>query len=938
MAIKLAKVALWIETVEPGKPLSFLDAHLRCGDSLLGVYDLKALEIGIPDDAYKPLTGDDKKAASAWKARNKSERDARKQGELSFFEPPKSLLESARALEALAEDDLKSVEAKAEAYQKLSEGDDRHRMEAACNLYVAAFLMPKSEPPVRTVGGAGAFIPTSRDVWDKLAGSRPLSLLEKNAIAVAKAARTFHWPLEFPQVFFPTAARKTGFDLAIGNPPWEVSQLSELEYFASKAPEIANLPGKLRKNAIAKLSADNSPLWTSYQLDKRISEANNIFYRGCGRYALTAIGKVNTYSLFAELFSAVGRRAGFIAPTGLAMDATTAPFFSHLVQTRRIASFIDFENRERLFPEVYFRVRFCLVTLADRVSQTRFSCFLTRPGQMADHNRKFALSPEEINAINPNSGTAPAFRSEADAKLTKQMYARLPVIFDERKNSPGNPWGIEFRQGLFNMTSESEFFRTALELEAKQYKRTLRGWSKGDDRYVPLYEAKMIHHYNHRFADFANAQEKDDTDIRELPQADAILLSDPRYEPEPRYWVPNREVTSRLAAKGWQRKWLMTWRDITNVTNERTVIACAIPRSGIGHNSPIFFLSVETKLWAAFLAIISSLSFDYVARQKVGGTHLTYSYLNQLPCPAPKMLSAPDLSFIVPRVLELTYTSYSMKPFAEDLGYGGEPLEWNLDRRALLRAELDAKIANLYGLTRDQLRYVLDPADVYGADYPSETFRVLKNNDIAKYGEYRTAKLVLQAYDQITAGALATEVVRLDADKIEVRTPAPTSIPLAVNTWARSRIDARGEAGAMVAALLKTIDGPTPIRQLRLAAVLALEPRLLTQQLDVKLSGEWQRLIGDDARPLPKGTVQFVPPADETWGAAVRGLRARGNLVEDLRAGTWAPGTGLDKIETEGWPEGRAGFVLEFLRSQGNQPVFDALPEEARRWLDAEAA
>jgi hypothetical protein len=106
--------------------------------------------------------------------------------------------------------------------------------------------------------------------------------------------------------------------------------------------------------------------------------------------------------------------------------------------------------------------------------------------------------------------------------------------------------------------------------------------------------------------------------------------------------------------------------------------------------------------------------------------------------------------FIFPRVLELTYTSHSMMPFARDLGYDGPPFAWDENRRAQLRAELDAFYARAYGLTRHELRYVLDPADVKGPAYSSETFRVLKKNEIARFGEYRTARLVLAAYDQLT--------------------------------------------------------------------------------------------------------------------------------------------------------------------------------------------
>ena len=125
---------------------------------------------------------------------------------------------------------------------------------------------------------------------------------------------------------------------------------------------------------------------------------------------------------------------------------------------------------------------------------------------------------------------------------------------------------------------------------------------------------------------------------------------------------------------------------------------------------------------------------------------------------------------------------------------------------------------------------------------------------------------------------------------------------------------------------------------MRLAAILALEPRLLHSHLSKAQSGEWQRLIGDEAKPLPAGTAQFVPPTDQNWGAVVRGLRTRGTLVDDPKAGTWSPGKGLEKIDTDGWPDGRARFVLDVVRAAGGDTVTRSLPTEVKRWLDAEAA
>jgi hypothetical protein len=160
---------------------------------------------------------------------------------------------------------------------------------------------------------------------------------------------------------------------------------------------------------------------------------------------------------------------------------------------------------------------------------------------------------------------------------------------------------------------------------------------------------------------------------------------------------------------------------------------------------------------AALVAGTASIVFDFVVRQKIGGTNLNFFYIEQFPVLPPSAYTSDDLAFVVPRVLELTYTSWSLRPFARDLGYDGLPFAWDEDRRAQLRAELDAWYARAYGLTRDELRYILDPADMKGPDYPSETFRVLKNKEIAHWGEYRTARLVLAAWDAQEARPAAVQ-------------------------------------------------------------------------------------------------------------------------------------------------------------------------------------
>ena len=776
MAVDLAKVALWIETVEPGKPLTFLDGHIRCGDSLLGVYDLGALQHGVPDEAFKPLTGDDKLAAREWGRRNRAERGARSQAQLSLFGPPKSLIDSIRAVEAAEENVLEDVEAKARAFRSMLAGPERYAFEVACDLYIAAFLLPKTSPPGKHAGEAQSFVPTSRDIWDKLAGGRSLGLIKAHAVDAAKEARAFHWPLEFPQVFFPPAGKRAGFDLAIGNPPWDRIKLQEKEFFASRAPEIASARNKAaRARLIAALR--NAPtdsaergVYDAFVIAKRLSEASSMFARvpadSGGRFPLAGTGDVNTFALFTELFATQSLFVAMIVPSELATSDTTKELFGHLIDSGRLRSMYDFQTGRGFFDRIgHARFKFLLVMLGgvrdEADPEIRVATFLRTNADIHDASRFFTLLRSDFHQFNPNTKTSPIFRTKADADLMRDLYSRFPVIVEESKGASGNQWNIEFSR-LFDMSGDSGIFRTAVELQMAGATRTGADWEAPEEalkcdvkpgRWIPLYEAKMIHHFDHRWATYVAgiSANIDDIEPRDSTGTEKV---DPQFEPCPRYWVLVNEVTARLASKGWTRQWLMGWRDICRATDERTVIAGAIPLSGCGDKFLLMMPETSNALRGALLATMSTLTFDYIARQKLGGTSLKYFVMKQLVAPPPSVFNTAELAFIVPRVLELTYTSHSMKPLAEDLGYTGLPFVWNEDRRALLRAELDAYIAKLYCLNRDQLRYILDPEDVMGRGYPSETFRGLKKNEIAKYHEYRTARLVLDAWDRMDRGEL----------------------------------------------------------------------------------------------------------------------------------------------------------------------------------------
>ncbi len=302
---------------------------------------------------------------------------------------------------------------------------------------------------------------------------------------------------------------------------------------------------------------------------------------------------------------------------------------------------------------------------------------------------------------------------------------------------------------MFHMSNDSELFRTATQLAETGWRREKENWINGDSCMVPLYEAKMIHQFDHRFGDYG--ARGDERGFRVMAETPLNSYQDAMFEPEPFYWISRSEVESTLAPRNWKQEWLFGWKEISASTNERTLIASAITKCGVG-NKILLMLPMKPEKYAApILSSFNSLIVDFVIRQKISGLSLSYFIIKQLPILPPAAYSEADLAFIESRVLELSYTSSSMAGFARDLGYSGEAFAWDEDRRAQLRAELDAWYALAYGLTREELRYVLDPKDVMGADYPSETFRVLQNNEVKRYGEYRTQRLVLAAYDELMA-------------------------------------------------------------------------------------------------------------------------------------------------------------------------------------------
>jgi hypothetical protein len=785
LAVDLCKVALWIEGYVSGKPLTFLDHRVRCGDSLVGMMDMEVLKDGIPDDAYNPVASDEKAIATELKRRNKNERQTLSRLIFNFKEELKRFKEDRKPMLELPDDKPEVIRQKMQTNERIHSAETKwYRYKTACDLWTSAFFAELTQQRDKD-----RRIPTTNDVYNYL-DNKPLDArLTGYANALSNSQSFFHWQLEFPEVF-----DDGGFDVVLCNPPWEMIQLEEQEFFSIRDPQIANAPNaSARSRLINQLQQINPNLWQEYQQALHDADSTSKFLRSNVRFPLTGRGRINTYSVFTEhlrsLISAEGR-AGIVVPTGIATDDTNKFFFADTIESNALISLYDFENREALFLGVHRSYKFSLLTMAGignskRIFSMQFAFFLTQPSQLRDESRTFSLTSEDFNRLNPNTKTCPIFRTRIDAELTSKIYERVPVLVNETINE--NPWGISFKQGLFNMSSDSGLFRTQEQMLDAGYELVGNRFIKDDEVYLPLYEAKMIWHFDHRFGSYESRD--DSRGYRVLPPTPNDKYCDANYIIQPWYWVNDDEVQERL--RNWNRTWLLGFRDVTSGVTERTAVFSLLPRIGVGHTTPLMFInnSINTLLINLLLANFNSLVLDYLIRQKIGGIHLTYGYIKQFPVLPPSAYSESDQLFIVPRVLELVYTSWDIVSFADDVwkdspeslrsvinkqwdqsvaetgsidsdtpdwaiidpeGIPYNPAVWNEDRRARIRAELDAYYARLYGLTEEELRYILDPQDVYGEDFPGETFRVLKEKEIRKYGEYRTKRLVLEAWEKLS--------------------------------------------------------------------------------------------------------------------------------------------------------------------------------------------
>ena len=801
-AVELCKVVLWIEGYCAGKPLSFLDHHIRCGNSVLGVSDLQMLIDGVPD---KALTAEDKDTLKALKKLNQEavkavngtlDNEPTLGLEDSFGVENMSaaqigLADKIRFINHLPEDTLEEEIIKQERWKELMESARVDCLRRACDIYTCAFYhIVQRDELYKDNGGSNkellleAEVPYTKTVMRALQEINAMECLEKGkpmptyyrqlsadfkteVKRMADEQRFFHWCVEFPEVF---AANK-GFDVMCGNPPWDKLQMEEEKWFAGKDEDIVKAANQAeRKEKIAKLQTSAPKLYEEFTTACNALTSQSNFVKNSGRFPLTAVGKLELSSLFAELCLSFTKEAwGLVLPTGIAVNDSNKYFFSKLINENRLVSLYDFENKEALF-DIHRMFKFCLITAGKAQTESRIvsgGFYLTRIDQLLDPRRIYTLRTDDFARFNPNTKLCPVFRTAKDANLTAKIYRNAPILINDETNE--NPWGIRFMM-MFNMASASSLFYTRKQLDGMGGELHGNSYNVGNEIYVPLYEGKMFWHYNHHYAEFPNEYE-----VQKRPSSiNSTLigtLADSNSSITPWYWVKKSLVDERLTDKDrngnvrwqWKHSYYRAVRDVTNATNERTCVATLMPSgNAAGHKAPLVFTSRSLIPSACFAAMLSSLVFDYVARQKVGGSSMALFIMKQQPVLTPNQIPSTTQWQIVKRVAELCYFNHDMDGWVSELWEemneeqraelpqlgAQQPWIYNPELRAILQAELDAIFAHLYGLNTEDLRYILDPEDVYGKGCINETFRVLKDNEIRQYGEYRTKRLVLEAWNK----------------------------------------------------------------------------------------------------------------------------------------------------------------------------------------------
>jgi hypothetical protein len=752
MAVELAKVALWLHTFTVGAPLSFIDHHLAAGDSLFGLWVRDAID----------------------KAENWSGHLL----QLLWQDALKNAQRSAQAMQTI--EALTDAEV-AEAHRSARMWGDVESQTGPLDSFVSFLhaldwldLKAKEDKALILLWLEGGFGEPLLIARGKLAPDRGkakpdeverFTAIWKEARALIEEERFLNWQITFPGVWqnWGSAAnskgqREGGFDAIVGNPPWDRIKLQQVEWFAARRPDIAKAQrASDRGRMIKALKAADDPLFADYEKADRRAADTLRMARKSGHYPLLSRGDINLYSLFVERAHALvkpGGMVGLLTPSGIASDLSASEFFRKVATGGHLKALYDFENKKVFFPDVHASFKFCIMVGSPERTFEAAECafYLHNIAELNNPEQAFPITAEGFARVNPNTGTAPIFRTRRDMALTTAIYERCPVLVDKSGKEAKAAWPVKYAT-MFHMTNDSHLFRTRAELEEKEGAWPIGGnrWQSAGGEWVPLYEGKMVQAYDHRAAGITVNPENVKRPAQPF-EATAEQKADPEWLPESQFFVSRSNANP-------SGEWHLGMKHVTAATNMRSMIAGIVPACGAGNSLPIIDCSGDAKQAALSLSCMNSTPFDFALRQKVQGQNLNWFIVEQLPIIPPAAYArtfgpkcAADI--VKAAVLELTYTAHDMAPFARDMGHvDGDgnvlpPFIWNEDRRLHLRAKLDALYFILYGVydpenptaSRDDIRYIYS------------TFPIVERQETAAHGTYRSRDLCLAYINTLMAG------------------------------------------------------------------------------------------------------------------------------------------------------------------------------------------
>lgn len=736
MAVELAKVAMWIEAVEPGKPLTFLDSHIRCGDSLVGVFDLSVLGEGIPDDAYKLLSGDDREVVNHYKSKNRREHAERRRIEGGLgFNRQRNLARDLAALAEMPEDTVDQIAEKRSRFEALmSRGAAAWTVERACDLWTSAFFAPKVQrgqfagPDGLPRRGAET-VATSGAVWELLRGHEPFGSLTAEVADLANHYRFFHWPIAFADVM-----GRGGFDVVLGNPPWETMSPDNKEFFASYDPQVRFMSPPDQRAAIDLLLEDSS-IEDKWNQHCRNLYAAVHFMKSSGRYRLFAPGNLgkgdfNVYRMFVETALALTRQgqvAAQFVPEGLYNGANATAIRGELFDNFRLEKLAGFENTKGIwFPSVHAAAKFCLYVAWRDGRTARFGAAfrVNSLEKLANFSagRVLSIPTELVAEFSPDDRGVMEFAAQEDIDICTKMYGRFQKFGQRFEEFGYRPYMREVDMG----TDRSLF-------------------SEGIEG-LPVFEGRMVDSYDYRAKGYLSGRGRS-AEWEDYP------FGSSRKAVRPQWRIPLNKVPDKLGDR--INDYRISFGDVGSPTNSRSMIAAIVPPGMIcGHTAPtIAFRNSEYWTLLLWVGVANSLAIDFIVRKKVA-LHLSYTIVDALPFPWDPASTQCGWD-IVARAVKLCAIGDEMAALRQAAYEHGlisdlTDVEEDPERRAELAAEIDVLVAReVYGLNQQEMRYILDPKSILGEQCEIETFKALKNRELREFGDYRTQRLVLEAWGRI---------------------------------------------------------------------------------------------------------------------------------------------------------------------------------------------